>query len=292
MRFLQRYLIAILAVVFVGSIFVFADKTSTSKDFDKNKKTSFLGEQVPLHIVDVQERLDRELLVNMYWHSNTYLLMKRSAKYFPIIEPILKENGVPDDFKYLAVIESGLTDAVSPAGARGFWQIMPKTAEELGLDVSKTVDERYHLEKATHAACKYLLKSKEELGSWVLAAASYNVGLHSIKKRMKSQKVDSYYDVYLPEETARYVFRMIAVKEIMENPIKYDLGLTKEEYYELVPVVQIGVDTTITDLALFAKSMGVNYKALKIHNPWLRDEMLENKTNTKYKIAIPQKGYK
>lgn len=298
-----KYVFFGLAFVGLSSLFMFATKGEESNETDKSllvscetkltprpKSIKFLDESVPLHITDVKERLDRELLVNTYWHSNTILLMKRANKYFPIIEPILKKNGVPDDFKYLATIESGLDNVVSPAGARGFWQIMPRTAKELNLEITKTVDERYNLELATEAACKYLLKSKEELGSWALVAASYNVGLSAVKRRMEEQHVNSYFDLYLPTETARYVFRIIAIKEIMENPLKYGFAIEKDELFQYEPTKNITVDTTITNLALFAKTHGINYKLLKLHNPWLRDKYLEDKSGKLYTIKIPLQG--
>lgn len=299
-----KYIVTGLTLIGLSSLFVFAaasggdDKESENsflvscetKLAPRPKSIQFLGEQVPLHITDVKERLDRELLVNTYWHSNTILLMKRANKYFPIIEPILKKNGVPDDFKYLCTIESSLTNVVSPAGASGFWQIMPRTAQELGLEITKTVDESYNLELATEAACKYLLKSKEELGSWALVAASYNVGLSSVKRRMEEQQVDNYFDLYLPTETARYLFRIIAIKEIMENPIKYGFAIEKEELFQFEPTKEITIDSTIDNLALFAKTQGINYKLLKLHNPWLRDKHLENKSSKLYAIKIPLEG--
>jgi membrane-bound lytic murein transglycosylase D len=249
------------------------------------------GEMVPLQIIDVKERLDRELLVNTYWQSNTFLWIKRSHKYFPIIEPILKKNGVPDEFKYVAVIESNLTNAVSPAGARGFWQFMPETAKEYGLEITTTVDERYHLEKATEAACKYFLRAKNKLGSWSLAAASYNIGVKSIENRIQEQQVFSYYDLSLPDETARYVFRILAAKEILENPAKYGFIVNHNEKYEYPATNKIEIDSSIANLPKFAKTMGVNYKILKIHNPWLRERNLENKAKKMYQIEIPTNGY-
>lgn len=251
----------------------------------------FAEEAVPLHIVDVKERLDRELLVNTYWQSNTFLFIKRAHKYFPIIEPILKKNGVPDEFKYVAVIESGLTNAISPAGARGFWQFMPETAKEYGLEVSVTVDERYHLEKATEAACRYFIAAKNRLGSWSLAAASYNVGIKSVATRLEEQKVNTYYDLLLPEETARYVFRIIAVKEILENPVKYGFIVNEQDMYKLIHTKKTAVDSSVSNLALLAKSLGINYKILKIHNPWLREKHLENKGKKVYILEIPLEGY-
>jgi hypothetical protein len=251
----------------------------------------FAGETVPLNDPDVYERMDRELLVNTYWQSNGLLMFKRAEKCFPIIEPILKKNGVPDDFKYLAVIESGLTNVVSPAGARGVWQIMPATAKENGLEVNDNVDERYHLEKATEVACKYLLKSKKDLGSWTLAAAAYNGGNAGISKRLEEQQVTNYYDLLLGEETGRYLFRIIALKEIFSHPQHYGFNFTEKDLYNNIPTYTVKVDTAVTDFAAFAKGFGINYKILKIHNPWLREPQLNNKTRKVYTIEIPKDGY-
>ena len=256
-----------------------------------NLKMDFSGEDVPTFIADVQERLDKEMITNMNYHTNTTLVIKRANKVFPIIEPILKKYGVPDDFKYLAVIESSLVNAVSPAGARGVWQFMPATAKEKGMEVSDEVDERYHLEKSTEAACKYLLVAKEKFGSWTLAAASYNGGMAGISNKMKEQQVDNYYDLLLTEETSRYVFRILALKEIMKNSDKYGFRIPNEALYYAIPTKKIVIDTTITDLAKFAKTQGVNYKILKIHNPWLRDKKLTVTTGKKYEIEIPTSGY-
>ena len=256
-----------------------------------NLKMDFSGEEVPTFMADVQERLDKEMITNMNYHTNTTLVIKRANKVFPIIEPILAKYGVPDDFKYLAVIESSLVNAVSPAGARGVWQFMPATAKEKGMEVSDEVDERYHLEKSTEAACKYLLVAKEKFGSWTLAAASYNGGMNGISKKMEEQQVDNYYDLLLTEETSRYVFRILALKEIMKNSDKYGFRIPNEALYYAIPTKKIVIDTTITDLAKFAKTQGVNYKILKIHNPWLRDKKLTVTTGKKYEIEIPTSGY-
>lgn len=256
-----------------------------------NLKMDFSGEEVPTFMVDVQERLDKEMVTNMNYHTNTTLVIKRANKVFPIIEPILAKYGVPDDFKYLAVIESSLVNAVSPAGARGVWQFMPATAKEKGMEVNDEVDERYHLEKSTEAACKYLISAKEKFGSWTLAAASYNGGMNGIAKRLEEQQVDNYYDLLLTEETSRYVFRILALKEIMKNANKYGFSIPKEALYHSVPTKTIIIDSSITNLANFAKSQGVNYKILKIHNPWLRDKKLTNTTGKKYEIEIPTSGY-
>ena len=252
---------------------------------------NFAGEEMPLLSPDILERMDRELLVNTYWQSNGLLMFKRAKKYFPIIEPILEKHNIPDDFKYLAVIESGLTNAVSPAGARGVWQIMPATGRENGLEVNKNVDERYNLEKATEVACKYLLKSKEKLGSWTLAAAAYNGGNAGVSRRLKAQKVTDYYDLLLGEETGRYVFRIVALKEILSNPDKYGFNFRDKDLYKNIPTYKIEVDTAVTDFSKFAQNYGINYKILKLHNPWLREPHLNNKSRKKYTIDIPKDGY-
>ncbi|MGB5370121.1 MAG: lytic transglycosylase domain-containing protein, partial [Flavobacteriaceae bacterium] len=196
---------------------------------------NFAGESVPLNDPEVMERVDREFLVNTYWQSNALLLMKRAHKYFPVIEPILAKNGVPDDFKYLALAESGLQNVVSPAGATGFWQIMKGTGRDYGLEVNDNVDERYHLEKATEVACRYILNSKEKFGTWTLAAASYNAGPAAIDKFMGIQKAENYYDLLLGEETGRYVFRIMAIKEILNVPEKYGFHLDPQDMYSAVP---------------------------------------------------------
>ncbi len=251
----------------------------------------FAGERMPLENPDILERMDRELLVNTYWQSNGLLMFKRAKKYFPVIEPILVEYGIPEDFKYLAVIESGLTNAVSPAGARGVWQILKGTAKENGLEVNTNVDERYHLEKATRVACKYLLKSKERLGSWTSAAAAYNAGNAGISKRLKAQKVNSYYDLLLGEETGRYIFRIVALKEILNNPDKYGFNFRDKDLYNLIPTYTVEIDTPVTNFADFSKEYGINYKILKIHNPWLREPHLNNASRKKYSIEIPEQGF-
>ncbi|HBT10364.1 MAG TPA: murein transglycosylase [Leeuwenhoekiella sp.] len=251
----------------------------------------FAGEPVPLDNPDIRERLDRELLVNTYWQSNGLLLIKRAAKYFPIIEPILEEEGLPDDFKYLAVIESGLTQAVSPARATGFWQILRSTGSELGLEVNDNVDERYNIELSTRAACKYLKKSKENLGSWTLAAAGYNAGNAGMSRRLDQQNVNGYYDLLLGEETGRYVFRILALKQILADPERYGFNFKKEHLYEEVPSYKVKVDTVVTDFVQFAEHFGINYKILKLHNPWLREDHLNNASRKEYQIEIPKEGY-
>jgi membrane-bound lytic murein transglycosylase D len=254
-------------------------------------EVDFAGEPAPLYIYDVRERFERELLVNANLDATTLLIIKRANRVFPVIEPILVKNGVPDDFKYLAVIESGLLNVVSPAGARGMWQFMPETAREKGMEVNENVDERYHLEKSTEAACKYLLAAKLKFGTWTLAAASYNGGMTGVTKQIDMQKVTNYYDLLLTEETSRYVFRILALKEIMKNPLLYGFEVAPEELYENLPTRKMEVDSTINDLADFAKTQGINYKILKIHNPWLRDKKLLNISKKKYIVEIPLRGY-
>ena len=251
----------------------------------------FCGEPVPIIDQDVYERMDRELLVNTYWQSNSLLYHKRASKWFPVIEPILKENGVPDDFKYLALVESGLMNVVSPAGAAGFWQILKKTGQEFGLEVNSDVDERYHVEKATVAACKYLKQAYELHGSWTLAAASYNMGISGVGRQLKRQKANDYYDLLLNDETSRYVFRILAAKEIHENPTKYGFHYRLKDLYMPRETYTVTVDTTVNDLVAFADLYKVNYKILKVFNPWLRQTYLPNKSRKKYKILFPKAGY-
>lgn len=285
-----------LSIVLITSISLFlihASSTviSSENESDTILSLNFCDEKVPMHIADVEERFDRELTINKSLHASTELVIKRAARYFPVIEPILKKYGVPDDFKYLAVIESKLENAVSPAGARGVWQFMPATAKEYGMEVTNTVDERYHLEKSTEAACKYLLAAKKKFGSWTLAAASYNGGMAGVSRQQERQKIEDYYDLLLTEETSRYVFRILALKELMENPEKYGYSIPEKEMYKTIPTKIVEVNTSVENLADFAIEQGINYKILKIHNPWLRDIQLENKSGKSYAIEIPIKGY-
>ena len=294
----KNALFTVLIVVLISGLFVFASigsqkdrllRQGTAMSFPAS--ADFAGEPAPLNILDVKERLDKELVVNANYHSATIFHLKRAHRYFPVIEPILKQYNVPDDFKYLAVIESGLANVVSGSGARGFWQFMDNTAKEKGLEVTETVDERYHLEKATVAACKYFLAAKEKFGSWTMVAASYNAGMNGIAQRLEEQKVGNYYDLALPDETSRYVFRILAVKEIMKNPAMYGFTLYPSELYNVIPTKKIAVDSTINNLADFALKQGVNYKILKLHNPWLRDKKLSNASKKTYEIEIPTEGY-
>ena len=252
---------------------------------------TFAGERVPLQDTDVRERLDREIHVNTYWHSNMLLMIKKANRFFSEIEPLLKKYNLPDDFKYLAVAESGLDNVTSHAGASGFWQFMKATGKEYGLEINNYVDERYNLELATKVAAKYLINSKELFGSWTNAAAAYNAGNAGITKQMKRQDATDYYSLLLNSETGRYVFRILAFKEILSNPEKYGFYVDQQDLYQAIPTKTIIIDTPVTDFAKFAKQQGINYKILKIHNPWLRDTYLKNASGKAYSIKIPIPGY-
>jgi membrane-bound lytic murein transglycosylase D len=252
---------------------------------------TFAGERVPLQDTDVRERLDREIHVNTYWHSNMLLMIKKANRFFSEIEPLLKKYNLPDDFKYLAVAESGLDNVTSHAGASGFWQFMKATGKEYGLEINNYVDERFNLELATKVAAQYLINSKELFGSWTNAAAAYNAGNAGITKQMKRQDATDYYSLLLNSETGRYVFRILAFKEILSNPEKYGFYVDQQDLYQVIPTKTIIIDTPVEDFAKFAKQQGINYKILKIHNPWLRDTYLKNASGKAYSIKIPIAGY-
>lgn len=257
--------------------------------FDIPKKLDFAGEEVPLMDIDVVERFDREIHINTYWNSSTVFLIKKANRWLPQIGPIMEANGIPEDFKYLPVIESSLTNGVSPRGATGFWQLMEGTARELGLEVNDEVDERYHPLLSTEAACKYLNKAYNKFGNWTNVAASYNIGMKGLERRLEEQHVFSYYDLLLNEETSRYVFRVLALKEIMENPYNYGYMIPKKHLYQQEPVRTVTVDTTINDLVKFSASQGINYKILKQYNPWLRKNKLTiKKAGRSYNLTIPE----
>lgn len=261
-------------------------RPSTVKPFAVPKSISIAGEPLPLHQLDVQERLDREILVNSYWQSNNLLMLKRSDKWFPIITPILAEEGVPEDFKYLALIESGLQDIVSPAGAAGPWQIMKTTAKEAGLEVNNEIDERYHMEKATRAACAYLKEAYGKFNNWTLAAASYNMGMSGTARRLEEQQVDNYYDLRLNAETARYVYRMAAVKQIHENLADYGYVYHSTEGYSLPKFDTVTVAGAVPDWIDWAKQHGITYKSLRLYNPWIRSSKLTNSTQKTYTVLV------
>lgn len=257
------------------------------------KEVSFANESVPLSDPEVYERLDRELHANTYFHSNTILYFKKANRWFPVIEPILKENNIPDDFKYLALIESGFENVVSPAGATGFWQFLKSTGQEYGLEINNDdIDERYHVEKATVAACKYLNDAYKLYGSWALVAASYNTGMNRVSKELERQKTNNYYDLLLSNETSRYVFRILAVKQIFTHPDLYGFHIRKKDLYEPFEFRTVTIDSSIVDFPKFAADNNISYKILKQFNPWLRESYLKNSNRKVYELKIPtQSGY-
>ncbi len=296
-------LLGFIVLIFVIRLFTFSiSEDKTPDDFYKffyekygiyalttPKDLDFAGEKVP-NDIDVSERLDRELLVNTYWQSQTLLLHKRANRWFPIIEPILKKKGVPDDFKYVALIESGLLNVTSPSAAVGYWQFLETTGKSYGLEINDEVDERYHVEKATEAACKYFIEAKNALGNWTLAAASYNMGISGVKKQCEKQRVKSYYDLWLVDETFRYLFRILAVKEVITHSEKYGYHLRKEDLYPAFQTYTITIDSSVSDLVTLAEKYTISYKTLKLLNPWLKQGYLTNKARKKYTILIPKAG--
>jgi membrane-bound lytic murein transglycosylase D len=294
LRFISLISIVCITLLFINGIdknltepYLNTHKNYKIKALKLPKNLNLAGERVPVEIQDVRERMDRELLVNTYWQSNGILLLKRANKYFPILEPLLKKYGLPDDFKFLALAESGFIDETSSAGAAGMWHFMKGTGREYGLEINSNVDERYHIEKSTRVAAEYLRKSKNRFGSWTLAAAAYNAGNYGVSKRLDAQGVNNYYDALLPDETERYVFRILALKEVINNPKKYGFLVEKEDLYQTQRTTTVAVDTAITNIASFAKRFGITYKELKIHNPWLRENKLNNKSRKLYQIKIP-----
>ena len=252
------------------------------------EEVTFDGKTIDLRRYDRRERIDRELMSFTYMHSTTMLMIKRANRYFPIVEPILKANGIPDDLKYLMVIESSLnTTAHSPAGAAGLWQFMPATGREFGLEVNENVDERYHIEKATEAACRYLKQAYDKYGDWMAVAASYNAGQGRISTQLEKQLVNHAMDLWLVEETSRYMFRLLAVKEVFSSPQRYGFLLKKEHLYPPIPYQEREVSTPIADLHRHAEQQGITYAQLKDANAWLRESSLKNKTGKTYILKIP-----
>ncbi len=263
------------------------DQRLPAISFAVPKEMTFAGEAVPLSIPDVHERLDKELQINCYLHSNTIFLIKRANRWLPQMEEILKKHGIPEDFKYLPLIESNLLNVISYKDAVGYWQILKASGQELGLEITKEVDERYDPLKATEAACLYLKRSYKKFGSWTMVAASYNRGMGGVERALENQNEKTYYDLYLNDETSRYVFRILAIKEIAEHPLRYGFRIDPDHLYKEEPLRYVEVDETIKDLVVFAKEHGTNYKLLKRHNPWLREDRLTIRKGKKYSIAIP-----
>lgn len=297
-------IIILLVAVSASQAFMFysmnrADKSADDKYFDLSRQTvkvfqpyipnelTFCGEKVPVDNLIVRERLEREIMANMYWHSHTILLLKRSGRFFPVIEPLLKENGVHDDIKYLAMCESELTNAVSPAGAAGFWQFLKKTGLEYGLEITAEVDERNNLKKSTIAACKYIKTSVSSFNSYAMAAASYNMGNGGLRAKSNEQKITDYYQLYLNEETSRYVYRILALKLIYENPLTYGYFIRNKDIYQPVDVKYITVSESIPDLAVWATQQKISYLELRYLNPWLISNKLTILPGKSYEIALP-----
>lgn len=247
----------------------------------------FAGTPLPLERIGVRERMEKELLIGTFRHSSSLLTLKRSGRWFPMIEPILVDSGIPLDFKYLSVIESGLANAVSPSDARGFWQFMEPAAKEFGLRVDRDVDERYHVEKATRAACAYLNEAHHRYGDWLLAAASYNMGMSGVSRRLEEQGGEAYWDLMLNDETARYVYRLYATKQVMESPEQHGFRLSAEDWYAPVETRDTLLVDGIEDLAAFAAEAGVSYNALKTLNPWLRSDRLPIREDQYYVVRLP-----
>lgn len=260
-------------------------------DIELPDSMTFCGEEVPLDLFYVRERLERELIINTYRHSTTLLTLKRTTRWFPVMEPIMEQYGLPEDFKYLAMVESELTNAVSPAKAVGIWQLLESTGKEYGLEINREVDMRYNVEKETVAACKYLKDSYRRFGNWTLATASYNCGCGRISRTIDEQRTDSYYDMRLPEETQRYVFRILAMKLITENPEKYGYQISDNGWYQPYETKSVTVTESIPDLVQFAYEHGTNLKMLKYFNPWLRSNSLTISVGNSYEIKIPTGNY-
>ena len=284
-------------LIFTLLTFIF----SFSQNFNKNyqleesykvksphipKEIFFCDEKVPIKNQDILERFDKEILVNTYYHSKAILILKRSNKYFPTIEKYFKKHNIPSDLKYVAITESALENVTSPAGAKGFWQFMPKTGKAYGLEINELVDERYNLEKSTEAACKYLLKLYNQFGSWTLAAAAYNMGPNALEKQLKKQKVKSYYDLKLNNETSRYIFRIIAYKLIDNDPKKYGFNLEAADLYPPIKIYKMEIKKTIENLSDFAININLNYKIIKYLNPWILKNKIEVKDKF-YTINLP-----
>ncbi len=260
------------------------------ESFTIPSKVSFAGQIISLERYDMRERFDREQIVIAYNHSNSLLQLKRANRYFPIIEPILKRNGIPVDFKYLAVIESNLDSrALSGAGAAGIWQLMPKTAEQFGLVVNDEIDERYNIEKATDAVCVYLKSAFSKYKNWTTVAASYNAGMGRISDEQAKQQVNESFDMLLSSESSRYVFRILAMKVFLENPKIYGYHLTRDDFYHTIAYNEVKVNTTVDDWATWAAQYGITYSQLKDFNTWLRDRKLTNADKKEYIIRIPKK---
>lgn len=306
MNFKRSLILIVLVIIGIGTFFVaISDNIKQEKEeiSDSEQKTyknilatppvpkevEFCGELVPIDVYWVREGLEKELIIHCYQHSKTIQTFKRSTRYFPEIEKILQEEGVPSDMKYLCVAESNLENVVSPAKASGYWQFMDPTGRSYGLEINSSIDERYHLEKSTRAACSFLKDLKRRLGSWTLAAAAYNMGETGLQRNMKEQGISYYWDLYLNTETSRYLSRIITYKLMFEDREQYDVMIKHSEYYQPIPYKEIRIDTSITNLMDFATSQNILYRELKELNPWLRSKDITIKGKS-YVIRIPLKS--
>ena len=303
MKKLSIAAIILASLAIAGEAFIFATQKEDSEELHARVIKSgyhiyapsipdtlyFCGERVPLNLYYVREGLDRELVSNMYYQSNTLFYIKRATRYFPTIERILKEQGVPEDMKYLCVIESGLQCVTSPAGAQGWWQFMKATGQKYGLEINDEIDMRNNLELSTVAACKYLKELKARFGGWTEAAAAYNCGENGLEKRLNNQRQKSYYNLYLNRETQRYVFRILALKLIMQHPQDYGYTVRRCDTYPELPYEEVTLSGQNVDLVQFAIDNGTTYKMLRTMNPWLTTDNLKNKSGKSYKVRIPTK---
>jgi len=278
-------------LILCGCVFQIAFATQPVTSFPIPDKVNFAEQSVSLGRYDMRERFDREQIIVAYNHSNSLLVLKRANRYFPIIEPILLQYGIPDDFKYLAVAESNLdTRAASGVQAAGLWQLMPKTAEQFGLEVNDEVDERYCIEKSTVAACKYFKSAYAKYHDWVMVAASYNAGMGRMSTEQEKQQVENIFDLQLSNETSRYIFRIMAFKRFFENPKAYGYELRKEDFYPVIKTKIVTVSDSIGSLTDWAQKHGISYFQLKDFNVWLRDRKLTNADKKQYQIQIPDKS--
>jgi membrane-bound lytic murein transglycosylase D len=300
-----KYILASALLILIGFVFIFAimEKKDNARDYrnlfyrsyriiapEIPDKMDFAGEKVPLDLFYVRESLEREIIANTYMQSSTMMMFKRAYRWFPLIEPILKKNNIPDDFKYLALAESNLINVVSPSGAEGFWQFIKPTGKKYGLEITEEVDERYNVEKATEAACLYFQEAYERYKNWTLVAASFNRGLEGISNALEKQKVTNYYDLYLVDETERYVYRILAFKQIYNHPVKYGFYVREKDFYPQIPTYTVSVDSAINDLPGFALGLKINYRILRELNPWLKRYNLPRNPNKVYVLKIPKQG--
>jgi membrane-bound lytic murein transglycosylase D len=306
MKITLKYILISSAVILVSGTCIYAVKEVRDQEKDyRNQfsryyriyapeipdKMDFAGEKVPLDQFYVRESMDREIMANTFMHSSTILMFKRAARWFPVIEPILKKNNIPDDFKFLALAESNFANVVSPSGAEGFWQFLKATGQKYGLEITEEVDERYNVEKSTEAACQYFREAYQEYKNWTLVAASFNRGIDGVGKAVEKQHITDYYNLFLVDETARYVYRILAMKQVYNNPSRYGFYLRQSDFYPPLCTYTVTLDSSINDLPAFAQKIKINYRILKEFNPWLRRYTLTNKTAKKYVLTLPKEGY-